>query len=62
MSEDIEYITSGNNKFPKPNAKTANERMNKLKTELANILGSQELALEVFTAIRHGRLTGVMYR
>ena len=62
MSKDTEYITSGNNKFPKPDAKTANDRMYKLKTELANILGSQELALDVFTAIRHGRLTGVTYR
>lgn len=60
--EEAEYLTDGINIFPKPTTKMANERMDKLKSELAKILGSQELALDVFMAIRYGRLTGVSYR
>ena len=37
-----------------------NEGMDRLKSELAEITGSQEMALEIFDAMRRGKLTGVI--
>ena len=59
MSNDSKFITIGNNRIPVRDAILANDRMDKLKSELAAITGSQEMALKIFEAIKYGRLTGV---
>lgn len=41
-------------------AATYNEGLDRLKSELATITGSQEMALKLFDAIRNGKLTGVI--
>ncbi len=42
-----------------PLGSISNDRMAQLKSELASITGSQEMALEIFNAMQRGKLTGV---